>query len=128
MDKGVSGRRRDRPKLDQALAAVRTGDNFVVTKLDRLGRSTADLLSILDQLSKSGVKFSLDGRVYDWEDPMSRLFLTNLASFAEFESRDNSPTHPRGHGHRPIQRQAARPPTQAETCSTTDARELICPW
>jgi DNA invertase Pin-like site-specific DNA recombinase len=85
MDKGVSGTRRDRPGLDQALAAVREGDTFVVTKLDRLARSVPDALEILEKLSDRGVKFSMGGSVYNW-DAYGRMFLTILATIAEFEA------------------------------------------
>ena len=84
-DHGLSGRRRDRPGLDQALAAVREGDTFVVSKLDRLARSVPDALDILSQLSLRGVKFALGGSVYDWNDPFAKMFLTILATIAEFE-------------------------------------------
>ena len=85
VDPGLSGTRRDRPGLDQALAAVRKGDTFTVTKLDRLARSVPDALGILSQLSDRGVKFALGGSVYDWDDPFARMFLTILATIAEFE-------------------------------------------
>jgi DNA invertase Pin-like site-specific DNA recombinase len=84
MDKGISGTRRDRPGLDQALAAVREGDTFVVTKLDRLARSVPDALEILEKLSDRGVKFSMGGSVYNW-DAYGKMFLTILATIAEFE-------------------------------------------
>jgi DNA invertase Pin-like site-specific DNA recombinase len=84
-DKGLTGRTRSRPGLDQALAAVREGDVLTVTKLDRLARSVPDALDILGQLSARGVRFALGGSVYDWEDPVSRMFLSILAVIAEFE-------------------------------------------
>jgi DNA invertase Pin-like site-specific DNA recombinase len=68
VDKGLSGTNRDRPGLNQALAAVREGDTFVVSKLDRLARSVPDALGILQHLSDRGVKFALGGSVYDWDD------------------------------------------------------------
>jgi DNA invertase Pin-like site-specific DNA recombinase len=46
LDKGLTGTNRARPGLDQALAAVREGDTFTVTKLDRLARSVPDALAI----------------------------------------------------------------------------------
>jgi DNA invertase Pin-like site-specific DNA recombinase len=86
VDKGLTGRNRARPGLDQALAAVREGDVLTVTKLDRLARSVPDALDILGQLSARGVRFALGGSVYDWEDPFSRMFLSILAVIAEFEA------------------------------------------
>ena len=50
LDEGLTGSTRDRPGLGQALAAVRDGDTFTVTKLDRLARSVPDALDILGQL------------------------------------------------------------------------------
>jgi DNA invertase Pin-like site-specific DNA recombinase len=85
VDQGLSGTRRDRPGLNQALAAVREGDTFTVAKLDRLARSVPDALGILNQLSDRGVKFALAGSVYDWNDAFAKMFLTILATIAEFE-------------------------------------------
>ena len=86
LDHGLTGTRRARPGLDQALAAVRDGDTFVVTKLDRLARSVPDALSILDTLAERGVGLSLGGTVHDWGDPFGRMFLGMLAVVAEFEA------------------------------------------
>jgi DNA invertase Pin-like site-specific DNA recombinase len=85
LDEGRTGTNRDRPRLDQALAAVRAGDTFVVTKLDRLARSVPDALDILGELDKRGVLFALGASTYDWKDPMAKLFLQILAVIAEFE-------------------------------------------
>jgi DNA invertase Pin-like site-specific DNA recombinase len=53
----VSGRSKDnRPKLREMLRFVRKGDTLVVTKLDRLGRSAADLHVIAQQLQKKGIQ------------------------------------------------------------------------
>ena len=86
LDEGLTGTRRTRPGLDQALAAVRAGDTFVVTKLDRLARSVPDALDILEKLSKRDVRFALGASVYDWHDPFARMFLSILAVVAEFEA------------------------------------------
>lgn len=85
LDHGLTGTKRGRPGLDQALAAVREGDTLTVTKLDRLARSVPDALDILNELDRRGVRFALGGSVYDWSDPMSRMFLSILAVVAEFE-------------------------------------------
>ena len=85
LDHGITGRSRDRPGLDQALAAVRDGDTLVCTKLDRLARSVPDARGILDQLADRGVRFALGGTTYDWADPFGRMFLQMLAVIAEFE-------------------------------------------
>jgi DNA invertase Pin-like site-specific DNA recombinase len=85
-DRGLTGTNRSRPGLDQALAAVRTGDTLVVPKLDRLARSVPDARTIADALVARGVKLALGSSVYDPADPMGKMFFNILATFAEFEA------------------------------------------
>jgi DNA invertase Pin-like site-specific DNA recombinase len=73
LDEGLTGTNRARPGLDQALAAVRSGDTLVVPKLDRLARSVPDARDIGDTLLARGVRLSLGGSVYDPADPMSKM-------------------------------------------------------
>ena len=86
VDRGLTGTNRDRPGLDQALAAVRAGDTLVVPKLDRLARSVPDARDIADSLVKRGVRLALGASVYDPSDPMGKMFFNVLATFAEFEA------------------------------------------
>ena len=85
-DHGLTGTNRARPGLDQALAAVRSGDTLVVPKLDRLARSVPDARAIADELMKRGVKLQLGSTIHDPTDPMGKMFFNILATFAEFES------------------------------------------
>ena len=85
-DRGLTGTNRSRPGLDQAIAAVRSGDTLVVAKLDRLARSVPDARDIADSLMARGVKLALGGSVYDPTDPMGKMFFNILATFAEFEA------------------------------------------
>ena len=85
-DRGFTGTNRARPGLDQALAAVRSGDTLVVPKLDRLGRSVPDARFIADALVARGVKLQLGSSLHDPSDPMGKLFFNILATFAEFEA------------------------------------------
>jgi len=85
-DHGLTGTNRDRPGLDQALAAARAGDTLVVPKLDRLARSVPDARAIADALIARGVKLALGASVYDPADPMGKMFFNILATFAEFEA------------------------------------------
>lgn len=85
-DKGFTGTNRDRPGLDQALAAVRSGDTLVVPKLDRLARSVPDARAIGDSLAMRDVKLQIGASIYDPTDPMGKLFFNILATFAEFEA------------------------------------------
>jgi DNA invertase Pin-like site-specific DNA recombinase len=86
LDHGLTGRNRDRPGLQLALAAVRDGDTLVVPKLDRLARSVPDARAIADDLEQRGVRLQLGSSVYDPHDPMGRMFFNVLATFAEFEA------------------------------------------
>jgi len=86
VDHGLTGTNRDRPGLNQALAAVRHGDTLVVPKLDRLARSVPDARSIADELAARGVTLALGQSRYDPGDPMGKMFFNILATFAEFEA------------------------------------------
>ena len=81
-----SGAIRDRTQLDRALASVSKGDVLVVTRLDRLARSTRDLLNILGAISDKGGGFrSLRDSWADTTTAHGRLMLTILGGLAEFE-------------------------------------------
>jgi DNA invertase Pin-like site-specific DNA recombinase len=64
-DHGLTGTNRSRPGLDQALAAVRTGDTLVMPKLDRLAQSVPDARFIADALVVRGVRLALGSSVYE---------------------------------------------------------------
>jgi DNA invertase Pin-like site-specific DNA recombinase len=83
----ISGAKADNRKaLASALKALSQGDVLFVTRLDRLARSTLDLLNILDQISKAGAGFKSLADVWaDTTTPHGRLILTVLAGLAEFE-------------------------------------------
>ena len=82
----ISGAVTDRPALAKAISALGSGDTLLVCKLDRLARSTRDLLNTLDAISKAGATFRSLGDA--WADTTSahgRLMLTVLGGLAEFE-------------------------------------------
>ena len=68
VDHGLTGTNRARPGLREALAACRSGDVLVVTKLDRLARSLPDARDIVDELTTRKVKLNLGGSVHDPTD------------------------------------------------------------
>lgn len=75
-----------RPALAKAIAALDQGDVLIVTRLDRLARSTRDLLNTLDAIAKRGAMFkSLADAWADTTTPHGRLILTVLGGLAEFE-------------------------------------------
>ena len=76
----------NRKALAKALAALGPGDVFLVTRLDRLARSTRDLLNVLDAIAKAGAEFkSLSDAWADTTTPHGKLMLTVLGGLAEFE-------------------------------------------
>jgi len=82
----VSGAVTDRKALGKAISALDAGDVLLVTRLDRLARSTRDLLNILDTISKAGAKFrSLADAWADTTTPHGELMITILAGLATFE-------------------------------------------
>jgi DNA invertase Pin-like site-specific DNA recombinase len=82
----ISGARSDRPQLAKLLLTMKAGDVIVVTKLDRLGRSTRELLNLLDQIDKASAKFrSIGDPAWNTDTPTGRLLSTLLAGIAEFE-------------------------------------------
>lgn len=86
VDHGLTGANRLRPGLREAMAACRTGDTLVVTKLDRLARSLSDARDIADELTAKGVVLSLGGSTHDPTDPVGRLLFNVLGMVAEFEA------------------------------------------
>jgi len=82
----ASGAKTDRAVLRRALAQIGKGDVLMVTRLDRLARSTRDLLNILAQIADKGAGFrSLGDAWADTTTPHGRLMLTVLGGLAEFE-------------------------------------------
>jgi DNA invertase Pin-like site-specific DNA recombinase len=82
----ISGARSDRPQLARLLKAIGEGDTVIVTRLDRLARSTRDLLNILDAIANARATFkSLADAWADTTTPHGRLMLMVLGGLAEFE-------------------------------------------
>ena len=75
----------ERPELEDALGFVRQGDVFVVTKLDRLARSVANLLEIVARLEAKGVTLRILNLGLDTSTPTGKLMLTVMGGVAEFE-------------------------------------------
>jgi DNA invertase Pin-like site-specific DNA recombinase len=77
-----------RAQLESLMGFIREGDTLCVTKLDRLTRSVADLLSIVTALNDKGASLrilDLGGSELDTKSPMGRMFLVVTGAFAEFE-------------------------------------------
>jgi DNA invertase Pin-like site-specific DNA recombinase len=81
----ASGKLASRPKLDQALIVVRGGDQLVITKLDRLGRSLKNLIELSEDLRARGVDLVVLDQGIDTSTPAGRMFFQILGAIAEFE-------------------------------------------
>jgi DNA invertase Pin-like site-specific DNA recombinase len=82
----VSGAKSDRPQLKRMLKMVDVGDVVVISRLDRLARSSRDLLNIIHELSEAGASFrSLAEAWCDTTTAHGRLILTIISGLSEFE-------------------------------------------
>lgn len=75
----------DRKEFKKLLSKMTNGDELVVMKLDRLGRSTLNILTVIQELRKQGINITIDGIGTIRADMMGNLMTNLLASFAEFE-------------------------------------------
>lgn len=81
----ASGSRLQRPGIEQALARIQPGDCLVVWKLDRLGRSVKDLVSIAERFRLDGVDLRCLSDGIDTSTPTGRFFFHVMSAFAEME-------------------------------------------
>ncbi|WP_426977761.1 recombinase family protein [Pseudarthrobacter sp. O4] len=87
-DHGVSGARSSRPAFDTALQALHEGDTLVITTLDRLGRSTANMLGLSEELRTRHINLrvlNLGGGNVDTGTPMGGMVFTVMAALAQME-------------------------------------------
>ena len=88
VDHGVSGARASRPEFDRALSAIHAGDTLVVTTLDRLGRSTANMLALAEDVRARGAALrvlNLGGASMDTSTATGALIFTIMAALAQME-------------------------------------------
>jgi len=88
VDQGVSGARASRPQFDRALGALQAGDTLVITTLDRLGRSTQNMLDFAHELRDRGAGLrvlNLGGGDVDTSTPMGSMLFTIMAALAQME-------------------------------------------
>ncbi|WP_309620628.1 recombinase family protein, partial [Salinibacterium sp.] len=83
VDQGISGARASRPQFDRALGALEAGDMLVITTLDRLGRSTQNMLDFAQQLRDRGAGLrvlNLGGGDVDTSTPIGSMLFTIMAA------------------------------------------------
>ena len=92
VDQGFSGARASRPHFDRALDALQDGDTLVITTLDRLGRSTQNMLAFAEELRARGAGLrvlNLGGDDVDTSTPMGSMPFTIMAALAQMEHEIN---------------------------------------
>lgn len=88
IDHGVSGGRTSRPQFDRVVAALEKDDTLVITTLDRLGRSTQNMLTFAEALRGRGAGLrvlNLGGGDVDTTTPMGSMVFTVMAALAQME-------------------------------------------
>lgn len=81
----ASGAKDDRPKFKACLEYLRKDDVLVVYKLDRLGRTTKQLINLVEELKGQGIHFQAITNGIDTSTPQGKFFFTIMAGFAEME-------------------------------------------
>ena len=82
----LSGTLNKRPKLDECLNYIREGDTLVVTRINRLARSTLDLCNIAKLLEEKGVNLKVLDQNIDTSDATGRLLFNMLGAIGQFET------------------------------------------
>lgn len=82
----ITGTRRDREELNRMLASLQPGDTVIVVELSRIGRSSKDILEIVDLIHRQGAHFrSLSEKWLDTTTPQGQLIFTIFAGLCQFE-------------------------------------------
>jgi len=81
----ISTRAKIRPELEKALRYLRKGDTFVVTKLDRFGRSLEYLIKMMEYFHRKGIRFVSLSEDIDTSTAVGKMQFQMIGSFAEFE-------------------------------------------
>lgn len=82
----VSGRKYKRTELDKCLDYLREGDTLVITKLDRLGRTTKQLIELSQYLDEKSIDLEIIDMNINTKNAMGKMFFTMMSAFAELEA------------------------------------------
>jgi DNA invertase Pin-like site-specific DNA recombinase len=86
VDDGVSGRKASRPAWDELLGKLRKGDRLITVSMTRIGRSTQNLLDIMQEFARRGVDVVFLDQDIRTDTPYGKLIFTIFAALAEFEA------------------------------------------
>lgn len=82
----ISGRKVKRTELDKCLDYLREGDTLVIYKLDRLGRTTKQLIELSQWFDDNGIDLQIIDMNISTKDAMGKMFFTMMSAFAELEA------------------------------------------
>ena len=85
VDHGVSGKHAERPELDKALAFLRKGDVFVITRMSRAMRSMKHMVALVEELRERGIDFVVLKQDIDTTTPTGRLVFHIFAAIDEYQ-------------------------------------------
>ncbi len=81
----VSGKNTDRPKLQEMISELQSGDTVYIHDFSRLARSTSDLLKLVEELNERGIHLVSNKENIDTSTPTGKLMLTMIGAINEFE-------------------------------------------
>lgn len=81
----ITGTKKSRPQINHLKSVIRKGDTLVIESWSRLGRSTKDLIELMEYFSTKGVTVISNKENFDTHTPQGKLMLTVFQAFAEFE-------------------------------------------
>src|SRR5699024_60220 len=82
----VSGRKYNSTELDKCLEYLREGDILIITKLDRVGRATKQLIELAQYVEENEIDLEIIGMNINTKDAMGKMFFTMMGAFAELEA------------------------------------------
>ena len=81
----MSGTKKNRPELDKLMSCLKTGDTVIVESLSRLGRSTKNLIELVEVFQEKGVHLVSLKEAIDTSTPSGKLLFTLMSAISQFE-------------------------------------------